>query len=71
MDEGVNSYVENRVAERNNPNAGHVRLRAEVAGKAATILGVDGLNATALNQVPYQAVASRGLDQPVSGPCFG
>ncbi|QIL75758.1 M1 family metallopeptidase [Hymenobacter sp. HDW8] len=67
LDEGVNSYIENRVAERDNPNAGMFESVLN-SGKAATILGVEGLNATALNQVPYQASASRGLDQAVSGP---
>ncbi|QNP50822.1 M1 family metallopeptidase [Hymenobacter qilianensis] len=67
LDEGVNSYIENRVAERDNPNAGMFES-VLTSGKASTILGVEGLNATALNQVPYQASASRGLDQAVSGP---
>ncbi|TGE22909.1 M1 family metallopeptidase [Hymenobacter metallicola] len=66
MDEGVNSYIETRIAERNDPQAGQfsgLLKSTKIAGK----LGVDGLPASALNQVPYQAEASRGLDQPVSG----
>ncbi|QDA60966.1 M1 family metallopeptidase [Hymenobacter jejuensis] len=66
MDEGVNSYVEARVAERDNPLAGQYEglLRSP---KASAALGIDGLEANALNQVLYQASASRGLDQPVAG----
>ncbi|RSK35465.1 M1 family metallopeptidase [Hymenobacter metallilatus] len=67
MDEGVNSYIENRVAERDNPTAGQFEFLAK-SPKIAGKLGVDGLPAAALNQIPYQAMASRGLDQPVSGP---
>jgi hypothetical protein len=67
MDEGVNSYVENRIAERDNPAAGQLDFLLKSPGVAAK-LGLEGLDATALNQIPYQAVASRGLDQPVSGP---
>jgi len=66
MDEGVNSYVENRVASQTDSLAGDfsgVLKSPAVVG----LVGIDGLNASALNQLPYQAVASRGLDQPVSG----
>jgi hypothetical protein len=67
MDEGVNSYVENRVAERDNPTAGQFDFLTKVPFLAHTF-DIDGLDATALNQVSYQMMASRGLDQPVSGP---
>ncbi|MDU0371938.1 M1 family metallopeptidase [Hymenobacter endophyticus] len=70
MDEGVNSYVENRIAERNDPAAGQLSFLTK-SPKIATKLGVEGLPAAALNQIPYQAAASRGLDQPVSGPKSG
>ncbi|GAB2769087.1 hypothetical protein HNQ93_000265 [Hymenobacter luteus] len=66
LDEGVNSYVENRVAELDNPVAGQLEFLVKSPG-LATKLGLDGLPAAALNQVPYQAVAARGLDQAVSG----
>ncbi len=66
LDEGVNSYVENRVAERDNPNAGQFDFLTK-SKKIAGTFGVQGLPAAALNQVPYQAVAARNLDQPVSG----
>jgi hypothetical protein len=67
LDEGVNSYIENRVAERDNPNAGMFESVLK-SGKVSQALGIEGLDATALNQVPYQAATSRGLDQAVSGP---
>ncbi|TGE22198.1 hypothetical protein E5K00_18295 [Hymenobacter aquaticus] len=66
LDEGVNSYVEARIAERNDPQAGQFSSLLK-SPKIATKLGVEGLPAAALNQVPYQAQASRGLDQPVEG----
>ncbi|SHI61247.1 hypothetical protein SAMN02745146_1179 [Hymenobacter daecheongensis DSM 21074] len=66
MDEGVNSYVENRVQSRTDSLAGDFSgvLKSK---QVAALVGIDGLNAAALNQLPYQAAASRGLDQPVSG----
>lgn len=67
MDEGVNSYEENRVASRNNPQAGLFQGIYKSKG-VAKALGLDGLPGSALNQVPYQVMASRGLDQPVQGP---
>jgi len=67
MDEGVNSYEENRVAGRDNPQAGVFQGLAKSPG-VARMLGLDGLPGSALNQVPYQVMASRGLDQPVQGP---
>ncbi|MBX0290877.1 M1 family metallopeptidase [Hymenobacter sp. HSC-4F20] len=70
LDEGVNSYVENRIAELDNPAAGQLEFLAKSPKLAATF-GVEGLPAAALNQVPYQALASRGLDQPVSGVSSG
>ncbi|GAA4000195.1 hypothetical protein GCM10022408_09040 [Hymenobacter fastidiosus] len=67
LDEGVNSYVENRVKAQTDSLAGD--FSGILKSKAvAGLVGIDGLNASALNQLPYQAVASRGLDQPVSGP---
>lgn len=65
MDEGVNSYVENRVAARTGESGGGL-LGLPNKGAGARALTVEGLSAAALNYIPYQAVASRGLDQPVS-----
>ncbi|HEX8505639.1 MAG TPA: M1 family metallopeptidase [Hymenobacter sp.] len=67
MDEGVNTYVETRVGELSNPHAGP--LQDLFKGKnVASALGVNDLPNGAVNQVPYQMAASRGLDQPVQGP---
>ncbi|AII52849.1 M1 family metallopeptidase [Hymenobacter sp. APR13] len=65
MDEGVNSYVENRVAARSGEQAGGL-LGLPTKGAAATALTLNGLPEAALNYIPYQAVASRSLDQPVT-----
>ena len=70
MDEGVNSYVENRVTTREDPTAGEFSFLLK-SGKIAGTLGLEGLTSATLNQVPYQAAASRGLDQPVSGVAAG
>ncbi|SHK58132.1 M1 family metallopeptidase [Hymenobacter psychrotolerans] len=64
MDEGTNSYIENRIAERSGGNGGLLGLPTK--GAAARALTLDGLPNAALNAIPYQAVASRALDQPVS-----
>ena len=65
MDEGVNSYVENRVAELHGESGG-ILAGLPTKGTGARLLDIDGLNNSALNQIPYQIMASRGLDQPVS-----
>ncbi|SFP76142.1 M1 family metallopeptidase [Hymenobacter arizonensis] len=67
MDEGLNSYLQLRVEGRDNPQAGMLQdiYKSPAAAKA---LGVENLPGNALNQVPYQVMASRGLDQPVQGP---
>jgi len=66
MDEGVNSYVENRIAAQDSSKGpGGFLLKMP---KLAAAVGLDNLPAAALDQVQYAAVASRGLDQPVSGP---
>ena len=66
MDEGVNSYVEKRVAAlgstKANPFGGSSITSRAIRNQ------VKGLPLTALEQVAYQALASRGLDQPVQGP---
>lgn len=67
MDEGVNTYTEGRVSERD--TAGQKTNRAGVhLGKVTLGLGLDGIPRSGINQVPYQALASHGLDQPVQGP---
>ncbi|MBC8082999.1 MAG: M1 family metallopeptidase [Hymenobacter sp.] len=65
LDEGVNSYVENRVAELHGESGG-ILTGLPTKGAGARLLGTEGLSGAALSQIPYQLVASRGLDQPVS-----
>ncbi|WP_375435631.1 M1 family metallopeptidase [uncultured Hymenobacter sp.] len=65
MDEGVNSYVENRVAELHGESGG-ILAGLPTTGTGARLLSIDGLPNSALSHIPYQAVASRGLDQPIS-----
>ncbi|WP_210515863.1 M1 family metallopeptidase [Hymenobacter terricola] len=67
MDEGVNTYEELREKSRDNPQAGLIQDIYK-SKRAATAFGVEGLPGSALNQAPYQVMASRGLDQPVQGP---
>lgn len=66
LDEGVNSYVENRIAAQDSSKGPSGFLRK--MPKLAAAVGLDNLPAAALDQVQYAAVASRGLDQPISGP---
>ncbi len=67
LDEGVNTYEQVRVEGRTDPHAGML----SALGKSKTVvkaLGLEGLPGAAYNHLPYQALASRGLDQPVQGP---
>ena len=67
MDEGVNSYEEMRVAELTGPGGG--LLNQLVKSKStAKFFGLEGLPGAAVSQVPFQALASRALAQPVQGP---
>jgi len=66
LDEGVNSYVENRVTSREDSTSGELGFLLKLPPLARG-LGLEGLKAATLNQVPYQISASRGLDQAVSG----
>jgi hypothetical protein len=63
QDEGVNCYIENRIAETNNPNAGQFGFLLE--GKFRDIFGLQDLNANGANYLLYQMANSRGLDQPI------
>ena len=67
MDEGINTYVENRIAKREDPNAGDLSSLLN-SPRLVRLFGLKNLNANALNQLPYQMSASRGLDQPVELP---
>ena len=65
MDEGLNTYMENRVAALDTAGGNFSALRKSPRMGAA--IGLDGLPLAALKQVPLAASAARGLDQPVSG----
>ncbi|GAB3848301.1 hypothetical protein GCM10028822_10970 [Hymenobacter terrigena] len=67
MDEGVNTYMEGRVSELDTVKPGGIMAFAHNPGIARTF-GLEKLPRAAFDQVPYQALASRGLDQPVQGP---
>jgi hypothetical protein len=67
MDEGMNSYVENRIAQLENPNAGDLSSLLQRPA-LVRLFRLERLNANALNMLPYQMAASRGLDQPVELP---
>ncbi|MCR5888855.1 M1 family metallopeptidase [Hymenobacter sp. J193] len=67
LDEGLNSYVDNRVALINN-SAGSLQTGVITRIKPlASRFNLDGLSAYALEQATYQSQATRGLDQPVHG----
>ncbi|WP_187632167.1 M1 family metallopeptidase [Hymenobacter lutimineralis] len=67
MDEGLNSYVDNRIAALNNsPGSMQTGVLSRIKPLMAKF-NMDGLSAYALEQATYQTQASRGLDQPVNG----
>lgn len=70
MDEGVNTYEEGRVSELDslNPSGLMAVVRKPVVARP---FGLEKLPRSAFDQVPYQMLASRGLDQPVQGPTSG
>jgi len=67
MDEGVNTYTETRVSELDTLKSSGMASILK-SPKMSARLGIDKLPPAALAQVPYQMLASRGLDQPVQGP---
>ncbi|MBT9391709.1 M1 family metallopeptidase [Hymenobacter sp. NST-14] len=68
LDEGLNTYLENRVAALDTNNVGSLGLGLLLKSRRlSTSFGLDGLPAAALEQLPLAASAARGLDQPVSG----
>ncbi|MBH8556671.1 M1 family metallopeptidase [Hymenobacter negativus] len=66
MDEGVNTYEEGRVSELDTIKPGGFMGFAQ-SPRIARTFGLEKLPRAAFDQVPYQALASRGLDQPVQG----
>ncbi len=67
LDEGLNSLLENRVGELTDRHYGMLSEPAKHP-RFARAFGIDSLPNAGLAQLPYQALASRGLDQPVQGP---
>ncbi|RFP64448.1 M1 family peptidase [Hymenobacter lapidiphilus] len=66
MDEGVNSYMDKRVAERDTA-AGSALGFLSRWPMLTSAAGIADLPAVALERLPISALTSRGLDQPVSG----
>ena len=69
QDEGVNTYTEGRVSALDTVNS----TGMSAIGKSPRIsraFGLQGLPASAYDQLPYQALASRNLDQPTQGADF-
>ncbi|MFD2786588.1 M1 family metallopeptidase [Hymenobacter rubripertinctus] len=68
LDEGVNTYMANRVAERDTAAGGSLGLGLLLRSpRLAAAVGIDGLPTAALEQLPIAASTARGLDQPVGG----
>ncbi len=67
LDEGLNSLLENRVGEVADRHYGMLSVLAK-SRRSARLLGIDSLPNAGLAQLPAQALASRGLAQPVQGP---
>ncbi len=66
MDEGVNTYVENRVTGRNGGASGLFGRASLQQGELARLFTTENVPSAGLEQIPYQAAASRGLDQPIN-----
>ncbi|NVO85307.1 M1 family metallopeptidase [Hymenobacter terrestris] len=66
MDEGVNTYTENRIAERDTAVGGMMGFLSKWP-LIETATGIADLPAVSLDRLPVAALASRGFDQPVSG----
>ncbi|MBF9220870.1 M1 family metallopeptidase [Hymenobacter ruricola] len=67
MDEGVNTYEQFRVEELSTPQVGMLAPLLKVK-PVANAFGLENLPSSALSWLPYQALATRGLAQPVQGP---
>jgi len=68
MDEGVNTSVEQRVSALDTLPAKGFHGFTKLPAGIKRSFGLENLPAAAFDQVPYQALASRNLDQPVQGP---
>lgn len=67
LDEGVNSYMENRVSEASGEELTDPIAKAVSAPKLAKAFDLQGLPPYAVSQLQWQAPASRGYDQAVAG----
>jgi hypothetical protein len=67
QDEGVNSYLENRVSEAYSPEPTDPIAKMATSPKAAAAFGLQGVPPYAVSQLQWQAPASRGYDQAVAG----
>ncbi|MCT4581276.1 MAG: M1 family metallopeptidase [Flavobacteriales bacterium] len=64
MDEGMNSYTENRTTETLHPNSGIGLVNKNVAKK----IGLDQYQARGLHDLSYLYAARRNYDQPIESP---
>ncbi len=64
MDEGMNSYTENRTTETLHPNAGLGMVNSNIAKK----IGLDQYDARGVNDLSYLFNARRNYDQPIETP---
>lgn len=64
MDEGMNSFIENRTTETLHPNAGIGIVNENIAKK----IGIDQYNARGINDLSYLFNARRNYDQPIETP---
>ena len=67
QDEGVNSYLENRVSEASGEELTDPIAKAVSAPKLAKLFDLQGVPTYAVSQLQWQAGASRGYDQAVAG----
>jgi Peptidase family M1 domain len=67
LDEGLNSYLENRVSEASGEELTDPIAKAATAPLAAKMFDLQGVPPYAASQVQWQAPASRGYDQAVAG----
>ncbi|KUG06702.1 M1 family metallopeptidase [Solirubrum puertoriconensis] len=71
QDEGVNSYLENRVLEAFHQTPSDPLAKAANNPTVAQKLGLTGVPPAAVAQAQWQAAASRGYDQPNAGLAAG
>lgn len=67
MDEGMNSYLENRIARIEDPAAGDLSSLLKNP-TLSRLFHLQHLHPNDLDLLPYRMAASRGLDQPVELP---